>query len=136
MPEKTDFFAEDNSYNLTMGFKFAVGISSPRPVTVGLLDKKFGRITAELWVDGARSKEIPLKVCTKADHSTFHEPHADQKKRIEAHRNANHLLCPVDDKIDVYGAHFTEKSSNIKIFFRPCDEKAKRIDGEPKCERK
>jgi hypothetical protein len=139
LPEKTDFYAEDDSYNLDAGFKFAVGISSPRPVSGENYSdylKKFGRITAELWVDGAKSKDIPLKVCSTADHATFHEPHADQKKRIEGHRNANQFLCPVDGKIDVYGAHFTEKSSNVKIFFRPCDERAKRLDGEPKCEPK
>ena len=80
LPEKKNYFSEDSQHHLDTGFKFAVGVSSPRPVSgENYLDymKKFGRITAELWVDGVKSKDIPLRVCTKADNDSFHAPHPD-----------------------------------------------------------
>jgi len=145
MPAKLDYFPVESRHHLETGFKFAVGVSSPRPVSGENYEtymKRYGRITAELWIDGEKSKEIPLRVCTKQDHESFHAPHEDQKDRIKKHRDANQLLCPADGgKEGVYGTHFTEKASNLKIFFKPCpqgegDTKAKRAKGEIKCEAK
>lgn len=98
--------------------------------------KKFGRITAELWTDGEKTKDLDMRVCTEDDHTKFHTPHDDQVDRIKAHRDANQFLCPVDDEIEIYGTHFSDKASTVKINFRPCDDRAKKVKGEVKCENK
>jgi len=87
-----------------------------------------------MWIDGEESHDVPLRVCNKQDHEAFHTANEVDSNRIKKHREVNQLLCPCDGSKDgIYGSHFTEKASNLKIFFRPCDND-KLLPGEPKCE--
>ena len=69
LPAKINYFPlEDSQHHLDTGFKFAVGVSGPRPKSGENYEtymKKFGRITAEMWIDGDKSHEVPLRVCNR-----------------------------------------------------------------------